>query len=453
MSISVSFTTESKKENSTKQRTMSAVYDCTFKNGCSMLSPTLFLEINSNDFPPYTGFAIGNKYYNVTDIKSVRNNLFEVSGKIDVLATYKTDIGNDNEYVVRASAASDEYIIDTKYPAKANPDAYEEFLPNINQAMFGTEGGYVIGTISPNTENGVTYSLASPSELRRFFEYLFGSAYLNASEIGVDLQKELINPFQYIASCTWFPFLQSSGGHFGSTIKFGFWDSGIGCTDIEESNRIVSYRDTITQLIRHPQALTRGRFLDSSPFTKRKIEAFSFGTIPLDPSYFIRSNACAVEIKTDLYTGIGELIVESGGVTVVRASAQIGVPIKLSQISSNFISSAMSAVGAGVSAATDNFIGAAKGIGNALKEAMPQVQTSGSTGSKINFARAARITSQFYPIVDEDNETMGRPLCAKRTINTLSGYIQCENVDISLAASSTEREEVIRFMENGFFYE
>ena len=120
MSISVGFTTESKRENSTKQRTMSTTQNCLFKNGCSMLYPTLLLELDTDTFPEYTGFKIENRYYNVTDIKSVRQNLFEVSGEVDVLATYKTEIGSATEYVLRASSANDPLIIDVKYPAKAN---------------------------------------------------------------------------------------------------------------------------------------------------------------------------------------------------------------------------------------------------------------------------------------------------------------------------------------------
>ena len=105
MSISVGFTTESKRENSTKQRTMSTVHNCLLKNGCSLLYPTLLLELNTSAFPNYAGFQIENKYYNVTDIRSVRNNLFEISGEVDVLATYKNAIGSTTEYIARAASA------------------------------------------------------------------------------------------------------------------------------------------------------------------------------------------------------------------------------------------------------------------------------------------------------------------------------------------------------------
>lgn len=112
MSITVSFTTSSKKVNSTAQLAMTDSYECVFKSGCSMLRPTLFLEITTNTFPAYTAFKIENRYYNITDIRSVRQNLFEVDGIIDVLATYRSQIGSSSQYILRASAESDGYVTD-----------------------------------------------------------------------------------------------------------------------------------------------------------------------------------------------------------------------------------------------------------------------------------------------------------------------------------------------------
>ena len=121
MSITVSFATGSKRDNSTRQLTMTSSYECNFKNGCSMLNPTLLLEISSNTFPDYTEFKIDDRYYKVTDIRSVRNNLFEIDGKVDVLASFKTQIGASTEYVTRSASASDPLVIDKLYPTKSDP--------------------------------------------------------------------------------------------------------------------------------------------------------------------------------------------------------------------------------------------------------------------------------------------------------------------------------------------
>jgi hypothetical protein len=84
---------------------------------------------------------------------------------------------------------------------------------------------------------------------------------------------------------------------------------------------------------------------------------------------------------------------------------------------------------------------------------MPQVQSSGSNGSKVSYIQTPNIVTEFRTIVDEDNITIGRPLCAVRTISSIPGFIQCENVDIDISGSPAEKSAVISFMEGGFFYE
>ena len=120
MSITVSFTSDSKRENSTKQLTMSATHDCVFKNGCSMLNPTLLLELESSTFPDYTNFKIGNRYYRVTDIISVRNNIFEISGVIDALATYKSEILASTQFVSYSSHKTSIWLPDSRIPVLAS---------------------------------------------------------------------------------------------------------------------------------------------------------------------------------------------------------------------------------------------------------------------------------------------------------------------------------------------
>lgn len=106
MAVTVYFTSDSKRDNSTKQLNYSQSYYCTLKNGCSLLYPILFLEINSAVFPNYTGFKIEDRCYKIVDIQSVRNNLFEIHGAIDVLQTYKSAIISSTQFVSYSSHKS-----------------------------------------------------------------------------------------------------------------------------------------------------------------------------------------------------------------------------------------------------------------------------------------------------------------------------------------------------------
>lgn len=468
MSISVGFTTESKRENSTKQRTMSTTQNCLLKNGCSMLYPTLLLELDTDSFPTYTGFKIEDRYYNVTDIKSVRQNLFEISGEVDVLATYKTEIGSATEYIARAASANDPLIIDMKYPAKANSVVDKITLSQLNADSTGT---YVLGIAGIGDEpSGVTYYAFNAYTFAEVMLALFDENYLDhtLADITVELQKELINPFQYIVSCYWYPIPYSYFTNSGTlaTVYFGWWkaqysaEGGLNTVvaiKIPETARLYSFVDAINPL-RHPQAATRGTYLNDSPYTQITLNCYSFGQIPINPSPCTTTGSITVRIDVDVFTGVAELYIfynaPANGSCIKMATSQYGVPIQINQNTANVISGFANAIPSAMSFFTRGSIaGAVNGIATALESKFPQIQTNGANGSKAAFVETPTLVFEFRIIAEEDNETMGRPLCDKRQINTLTGYIECSNVDISLASTAPERAEVVRFMESGFFYE
>lgn len=159
MSITVSFTSDSKRENSTKQLTMSATHDCTFKNGCSMLNPTLLLELETSTFPNYTAFKIENRYYRITEIRSVRNNLFEIDGVVDVLATYKSEILASTQYVCYSSHNSNTWLPDTRIPLVKATDTNRNTYSM--GALFNTVGFYVLTAVG--LDGCVAYAVDKPT--------------------------------------------------------------------------------------------------------------------------------------------------------------------------------------------------------------------------------------------------------------------------------------------------
>ena len=472
MSISVGFTTESKRENSTKQRTMSATQSCLLKNGCSMLYPTLLLELDTDSFPSYTGFKIEDRYYNITDIKSVRQNLFEISGEVDVLATYKTDIGNATEYVTRAASASNPLVMDSNYPAIGGTSLDSV---NLNNLDVDSDGTYIVGIAGRSEDSGspaaVTYYAFNSYTFSELIMALFDDNYLDGtlSDVTVELQKELLNPFQYIVSCYWYPVPYSFfSSAFLSTVYFGWWkaqysmEGGLNTVvaiRVDESQRIYNFLTAVNPP-RHPQAATRGTYLNDAPYTRFTLNCHAFGSIPINPSPFVTGGTATIKVDVDLYTGTAQLYVfysapGSGSdlKCMFTATSQFGVPIQINQNTANIIGGGVSALTGIGQLLSGRFVGAASSIANAVESAFPQLQSHGTNGSKVAFEVTPNFVAEFRNIVDEDNATMGRPLCEPRQIGNLSGYIKCENVDIALASSEPERAEVVRYMENGFFYE
>ena len=93
----------------------------------------------------------------------------------------------------------------------------------------------------------------------------------------------------------------------------------------------------------------------------------------------------------------------------------------------------------------------ANGVVNSILT--PSVSTSGNNGALDFLEYPIVLYSRFAGVVDDDPAQNGKPLCAIRTINTLSGYIKCINVDIDTVGTSAEKAAIISFMERGFFYE
>ena len=129
------------------------------------------------------------------------------------------------------------------------------------------------------------------------------------------------------------------------------------------------------------------------------------------------------------------------------------MPIQISQITQNLVNAGLSGVATAVSALAGNPLGVASGITSAVQSLMPQIHTAGSVGSMVNFLKKPILTMQFKNLVTVDNEHLGRPLMQRRTINTLSGYMQIENPDVDIPATATEKDTITNFMRSGFYYE
>jgi hypothetical protein len=96
---------------------------------------------------------------------------------------------------------------------------------------------------------------------------------------------------------------------------------------------------------------------------------------------------------------------------------------------------------------------AAHGIYNTIQAKMPVVETSGANGSFLGPYKLTRVCFHFYKIVDEDRAHKGRPLCALRQLNTLSGYALCADGELDIACTEDEKSMITSYLTGGFFWE
>lgn len=479
--MTVKFYTFSKRPNSTKQPAANSealsLTSVELKEECNFINPVLKLKglTNGTTFVPgmynYAYIPLWSRYYFIRDWRYI-NGLWEVELDMDVMASHKTEIGSTSAYVIRSASQYNGNIVDSFYPASVVKSISKQSLTGSIYHVSLPSGTYVLGVINNATSNknvgAINYYALSQSQLSSLLQYLFSSNIFNnssISEMGEGLYKSLFDPFQYIVSCMWFP--QDIAG-FGSTsenIRVGYWDTGITGVRVESIVKNMNIK-TASAISAHPLAATRGNYLNYAPYTTLTLFLPPFGEIPIDTTFnqYMPNTYVWVKVMVDAITGQADayITLTNGTSTDANAdpyrymtmrSAQLGVPIQLAQVMSDYISAAGSGAGALTSLFSGNIAGIFNNIISGVQAAMPKVSTSGSNGSFVEIIEEPFLVCEYASLAPENNTEFGRPLCDTRTINTLSGYIKCGSANYPFAGTDYERRVINENMASGFFYE
>lgn len=459
MAIDVNFYTFDKKPNSTKRPAgTGTTYKCNLIEPTSFTAPDIALVVPAKPTAyNYAYIPEFSRYYYIQDW-AYSAGLWRASLSVDVLASYRDYIGSQKQYILRSADRSDGNISDTMYPTKndvvlVGTDGADIDGGSTNPFHYNlTEGLYVVGII--NGDSGavgcVSYYAFTNSQFRAFCAKLMGTTdwmYNGIEEIGLELTKVLFNPFQYVASCMWFPVVGFSGS--ATSVKYGWWDLGVSATKI---NGNISGFGMAFNIPKHPQN-DRGEYLNGAPFTRHYLDWPCYGRIPLDSNILKDVESIVAENYIDPVSGIGTLRVGVSGAPIYTQQTQIGVPIQIAQMASNYAGAAGNFISAIGSALTFDVAGAFNSIGNAVNSAMPSLSTMGSNGSISAFRFAPKLVTEFYKVVDDDNEHLGRPLCKDVTPDSIPGYILCMDVELEIPCTKPELDSIISIMEAGFYYE
>lgn len=237
--MNVNFYNFSKRPNSTKRPTGNGtIYQCTLiEENTSIISPTLKLKLPTGESfinKNYCYIADFERYYFVSDV-SYNLGVWFISLNCDVLATAKNIIGASTQYVMRSSSLFDGDIIDTAYPTKTEQE-YEQFTSDYGSIWGTTDPCFIVGIIggmdlSPssavmyNYNGSVIYYVLTHDQLYQFILTLLSRIDLYSvsnSEMSQALQKQLLNPIQYIHSIKCVPFTPSTSLTETSFIYVGF---------------------------------------------------------------------------------------------------------------------------------------------------------------------------------------------------------------------------------------
>ena len=117
-----------------------------FKEDTSLLNPTVIINGVSNS-SSYTIEDIGkcnyfsipkvDRYYFITDIVMLQGGRVAISGKVDPLMSFKTDILASTQLIVRQEKKTNNYLIDTDIPLSSKKQIIEhEFGDSISDSGY-----------------------------------------------------------------------------------------------------------------------------------------------------------------------------------------------------------------------------------------------------------------------------------------------------------------------------
>lgn len=370
MAITATFYKNDKKINSTKLPTSSPddiTLTVELKDVTSMFTPSLV--ISADVFTDGLGHIVNPMRYNYCYLPDFERYFFvrswswivgrwECALEVDVMASFKTEIGNTNAFILRAASQYDADIIDTKYPTRMNEagslqeqslfGATTPWNTDIKNAGIGS-GFYVISVVNDDISaiGGVSYYALSAAVMQELMNKLFAApTWMNITDanISTDMQKMLFNPMQYITSVMWIPRgLNTSGMTSTNTLPLGWWSLTLtgGFYRLNVQNTAIEFTMTASMLY-HPQYdASKRRWLQLSPYTTAGLYMPPFGFIPLDMTKLYRCSDIVVRVRIDVITGRGTLFISNkykiegvtydGGVIYTTVS-QVGVPMSIAQM-------------------------------------------------------------------------------------------------------------------------
>ena len=471
--ISVTFYKFYKRSNSTKRPSGGGVsLNVVLKSPSDIMNPVL--ELSTSENPSKWNYAYiphFGRYYYIAGI-TWSYGLWVFNLKLDVMATARDEIGASRLYVLRASNEYDTDIADSMYPAQVAQNVDVKIQDVFGTPRFG-EGYYVVGILSGTSSTD--YYAFKASDYAIFINKLFDigkvTQDLSLEDRDIASVQSTLNMGSFIAGVKWFPSICVIGsiGNPYSSLKVGWWTfDGFTAWAIVDNYNISYPIDFSITVPKHPQASTRGRWLNGCTHSSYILHAGCFGDIPIDNSVLYLNSSLDVRVSADLVSGTGVLRLRSGGVHFSTVFCKIGVDVALSGISSPSFSSitmpVIGAVGSAVSTVssymTGNLLGMVGGLTGLAGSIVgsegsnnPTVYNGGSNGDMCSIAVPWTLQCQFKELVVEDKENKGRPLCKMRTISSLGGYIQVLEGDVETDLTDSENSQIQSILQGGFYFE
>lgn len=444
------YTFFNKRKNSTKRPSGGHKRNVVLLDDVSLYSPVFqseYWDYNDN----YCYWA--NRYYYVTDVVTLRQNLFEVHCEIDPLATWKANIMATTAFVTFSTSDYDIGIPDYRLssdPITITKSSAVEVFPGLAEefviSYVGTSSAPTVGLTYSQLEGlqGDMMSNKCVKTITKWADSIItqSSESTNAWNIVPSLLGSTSNS---ITRCVFMPKFHSIGTK-GIVLAGGYDTNIVGETPSH------SYSETYSVSI--PWAFGSGDFRNRAQFTSISIYLPGYGFLALNADNYQGQSSISVQATLDSY--VGEITYLVGG--KAKATCSISYPVQVGTSQVGNVPNAVTGVAQAVTGAmSENPVGVGMGAFNAVRSMMATDASSvGSAGGSSAFNAHTKITLVLMAHntnVDPSTVagTIGRPLNAVRQIGKLSGYVQTADVEVPTTAPD-EYKTVINDSLNGGMY-
>lgn len=457
----------SKRKNSTKRPTGGTSKTVVLKENTSLQRPAFLVSSVTWSWNYCTAWQF---YYYVTDIVQEADGLFRVECEVDVMASFKVEIGAYSTLISRSDASFSGEVVDTIYPAKTNP--YTLSASAGTAGLFTTNrssGSVVMGIIGGS---GLKFFIMSRAQFDNLCATLFPAItqspmdWFNA-KVSEALVGGLNTIMEAIVLLKWIPVdISLAQAQLGLTSVSNFYIGPLlltGASGVYELTGNTMVTIAAQQIAFPDRSYTgvsqRGDWLYMPPFAYYTLKAPPFGNIQIDGTFLIPSQLYVqATVRVEILSGNAQLWLtyyDSGFKTIGTYDQNVAYDIKAGGSSGNFAGVASGILSAAASYASENAAGVVGGIASAAASLLPQPAYAGGgvSGPKPDMNSPWYAEATYFNPVEENRAELGRPLGEVRTISSLSGYVQCANAQISLMGFEQEMDKVNAILNSGFFYE
>lgn len=405
----------------------------------------------------YCYISVVNRYYFITDVEYLTNGITRYHLEVDVLASFRSGILSRSAYLLRAAGDYNADITDSYYPAKTGTKQKKnsaQFIPLANPSFIISAIGNEEGEIQ-NTSGAARYYLVSETALAQVMQWIFNESNYE-TEITDQVVKTFFNPSQYLIKCMYCPFSSASSG--SATMRIGWWDTGINCTEL--SPQVPIDIDEVTLDIPFPH--DGNDYRDFSPYASYSLYIPYIGMIDLAADQLKGSTSITISGKVDICTGEMMLKIATNTgriITYASATGCVELPLAQSSMPVNLIS----LLGAGIEGIANvtglsatSFGGAVADVGDAIANTQRQIsqKTAAGNAAQRQFEPNAIIMCNYSDIVDTDYTNAGRPLCEIKTLGDMSGYVKALNFRYSSPTGTlTENRKIEDYVNGGVYIE